>query len=201
MSSYLELQQRVEGYIHRTDFRTEVKQELLSAIREYERRRWRFNQTATAIACSAGQAFLALPSNFLVLDFLEIDLGSRIPLHNRDLAYIRRMNASSATGSPTDFTLYNDQIQLAVIPDSAYSVTCQYIKSLDALSADADTNEWTTGVMQDVVVHCATASMFDTILRDDKQAVKHERKLSKALNAAGEGEVQFHQRRLKSSGY
>lgn len=201
MSSYLELQQRVEGYINRTDFRAEVKQEIQSAIREYEGERWRFNQTSTAMATSAGQSFLSLPSNFLILDSIEIDLGSRIPLDNRDLDYILQMRASSATGSPTDFTIYNDQIELAVVPDSAYSVTCRYIKTLAVLSADSDTNEWTTGVMQDVIVHCATYSIFDTIIRDEKQAFKHEKKLAKALTAAGYREIQFHQRRLRSSGF
>lgn len=171
MSTYSELQQRVADYINRSDFTSQIKQELKQAIRSLERQRWRFNETSTALVASAGQAFLALPSNYLVFDYLEISLtGGIVPFTQSDLATILEMRATSTTGIPTHFTIYADQIEIAIKPDSAYSCPLHYIKSLPELSADGDTNSWTNGLFQDAIVYHAAKQIWGLVLRDQKEA-------------------------------
>jgi hypothetical protein len=184
MSTYSELQQRVAtDYLNRGDFTDQVKRSIKAAIRHYERRRWRFNETSSAIACSAGQTFISLPSNFLVLDTLQITYaGSRSKLHPREFDFILEMNAASATGVPTDFALRSNRIELAVVPDSAYSCPLYYIKSLTELSADSDTNSWTTGAHEDLIVYHATKLMWANVLRNTEEAMKYGQLEALALN-------------------
>lgn len=199
MSTYLEVVQRIENdYLNRTDYRSEVKREVLSAVRFYERRRWRFNETATALATSSGQTFVSIPSNFLVLDSLEIEIsGGRDELITANLATVLSMRASSATGQPTHFAKYGNQFEMAVVPDSAYSIQCYYIKTLTELSADADTNEWTTGAMQDLIVHRASKKLFALVIRDPAQAQLHQTFETEALNTAASEVEQFTQNKIR----
>lgn len=173
MSTYLELQQRVrDDYLNRGDLDDAVKRSILAAVRFYERRRLRFNQTSTAIACSAGQSFLSLPGNFLTEDVFRIESQS-IDLQRDELDNILHMRAFSATGIPTHYAIYGAKFELATIPDSAYSANLFYIKTLSALSADADTNGWTSGLAQDVIVYHATKLMWSNVIRNDREAAKN----------------------------
>lgn len=199
MSTYLELQQRVSrDYLNRTDYDSEVKRSILQAVRHYERRRWRFNETSTALTTSAGQTFLTLPANFLVLDYLQVtQSGTRTQLEPDDLDSILEMRASSATGVPTNFTIYQNRIELFAIPDSAYSCPCYYIKTLSELSADADSNSWTTGAMQDVIAHHAAKLMWANLIRNEKEALKHHQLEQAALSTITSEFEQFALRSLK----
>lgn len=193
MSTYSELQQRIASdYLNRSDFGNEIKRAIKQAIRTYERRRWRFNETASSIACSAGQSFISLPSNFLALDYLQVRYsGVNTKLHQRDLSYILEMNAASSTGVPSDFALRANKIELAVIPNSAYSCSLYYLKSLSELSADTDTNSWTTGAHEDLIAYHATKLMWANVIRDPQKAVMFAQLEQTALNICDAEYVQY----------
>lgn len=195
MSTYLELQQRVANdYLNRTDYGSEVKRSILAAVRFYERRRWRFNETVSALAASAGQTFLTLPSNFLILDRLEVEIdggAQRYSLNERQLDHILDMQDSSATDAPTDYTLRGNKIELGPIPASAYSCPCYYVKTLSELSADADSNSWTTGAMQDVIVYHATKLMWANVIRNTQEALKFNQLEMAALSVITSENEQF----------
>lgn len=201
MSTYLDLQQRIANdYLNRTDFGNEIKRAILAAVRYYERRRWRFNQTATALTTSAGQAFLSLPSDFLVLDSLQVtESGSRIRLEHVPLPELLDYRASSATGTPTHFTIYSDRIELFATPTTAQSCPLHYIHSLTELSADTDTNAWTNGVMQDVIVHCATKNLWASVLRNKDEALVHAELERTALLYATADFEQFNHGTIRST--
>ena len=188
-------------YLNRFDFTAEVTACFLSTIRQYERQRTRFNQTSTAITSSAGQSFLALPANFLVLDLLEITYsGSRYELSAESLAHIRSMNATSVTGVPTHFTLYNDQIELALVPNSAYSFPLHYIKTLTELTGGAS-NSWTEGAWQDIITYGATKNFYLTILRNGEEAQKFAALEALVLSTITKETEQFLTTKLKPTSF
>lgn len=193
MSSYSDLQQRVASdYINRSDFTNEIKRAILASIRFYERTRWRFNETATAIACSAGQAYIALPSNFLVKDYLQISAsGGLMPLWQTDIQGILELRQTSATGIPTHYHIRQNRIELAIVPDSAYSIPLYYLKTLPELSADADTNSWTTGLHQDLICYHAAAEIWSNTLRNATEASRFKQLEAMALSQLGMEQMQF----------
>jgi hypothetical protein len=203
MSTYLDLQNRIaQDYLNRSDFTDQIKRAIQAAIRHYERRRWRFNETASTIAASAGQTFLTLPANFLTLDYLQISaFGSLTHLKQRTWAEVLEMRAGSSNGFPTDYCIYQDQIELALVPDSAYNCPLYYIKSLTELSADGDTNSWTNGVLQDLIVYNATKQLWGTVLRNTNEAIKFAHLEMTALQVLDMEQVQFRNVRLSHTDF
>lgn len=174
MSTFIEVQNRIENDFLNRAFGAETKRAIKAAIRHFERRRWDFNETSTALTTSSGQSFVTLPDNFLVLDDLRIVLnGEYIPLIRREPQFIRDMNTAQVHDQPTDYAIYQKRIEMALIPDSAYSLPVYYIKSLPALSADADSNQWISGGMEDVIAYHAAKLMWGTVIRNDKEAGKY----------------------------
>lgn len=166
-----------------------VKRAIVNAVKCYEAQRYWFNTTATALACSAGQSYVSVPSDFQALDLLEIAYsGIETRLIEEPHSRIRVMNNSSATGLPTHFTYYRDRFELAVIPDSAYSVNCYYLQLLPALSADTDTNVWTNEA-QNLIVHSAMVDVLsNTLVSNDP------RKLQAHLNSLQMAQKELHLR-------
>jgi len=50
----------------------------------------------------------------------------------------------SVEGEPRVFAYFKENIRLYPIPDAVYTITLSYIYRLTALSADGDSNAWTT---------------------------------------------------------
>lgn len=176
MSTYLEAQNRINNdFLNRSDLTDAVKRSIRAAVHFYERQRMHFNETSTALTTSAGQSYLTLPSNFLVLDRIEItENSSDTALVYMSLDELREMNASRSQSSPTHYTIYNDRIELATIPDSAYDCPCYYIKKLADLSADTDTNAWITDDTENLIVYHATKLMWATVLYNPRNAAVFE---------------------------
>lgn len=184
MATYKDLRDRIQlDYLNRYDLQDAVKRAIANTIRCHEGHRWWFNETATSTACTVGQSYLGVPSDFLVLDLLELNHGgTRIKLRQEDFDTIRRMNATSATSLPTHFCYRGDRFELALQPDSAYTATCHYIHSLPALSADTDSNAWTNEA-SNLIAHGATLELLTSTIStpDDRKIRHHENMFRMAL--------------------
>lgn len=193
MSTYADLQQRIaDDYINRSDFTNQVKRAILAAIRYYERLRWRFNETATAIATSAGQSYISLPSNFLVLDALQISaFGSLSPLEPTNLDGLLTLRLAGVTGVPTHFYLRQNRIEIAVAPDGIYSCPLYYIKTLPELSADTDSNAWTTNLHQDLIAYHAAKLIWSNTLRNANEAIRYAQLEQTTISQLSLEQMQF----------
>lgn len=193
MSTFIEVQNRINDDFLNRNFGAETRRAIQAAIRHYERKRWSFNETSTAIVTSSSVSFVAFPSNFLVLDELRITVnGEDLPLEKRDPTYIRDMNLSNQPGQPTDYAIYQNRVEVGVTPDSAYSLPIYYIKSLPTLSADSDTNAWITGGMEDVIAYHAAKLMWATVIRNEKETAKYAGLEQMALSNMTSHNEQFH---------
>ncbi len=174
MSQYSEVLDRIcNDWLNRPDLRAEAARAVKSAIRAVEHHRFWFNETATALTTSAGQTFVVPPTNMLSFDRLEITENSAdYELVQRPFFEVREIRASRPAGKPSLFTYYADQFELAVIPDSVYSLPLYYLKQLPALSADTDTNAWTT-FGENLIAHSAARDMFAGVLRVAPQDIAY----------------------------
>lgn len=187
MSTFLQLQTRIQtDYLNRgTAFVDETKRAIQAAVRYYENERWKFNQTATALTTSSSAISVSMPSNLLLFDDLRITLnGEDLPLNRRDPQWIRDAGSNNTFGQPTDYAVYRNRFEFFPTPNSAYSLPCYYLKQLPELSADADSNAWTEGIMQDVIVYHATTELWAFVLRNDKEAAKFAARERTALQKA-----------------
>lgn len=143
MATYLETQTRIANELNRSNLGDEIKLAILSAIKYYGKRRWWWNEYSTTLSTTSSVAYVALPSDFVELDELQITVNSvKRKLRRTPYSDLLSMRANSSNGEPSDFDLYQDRIELYPIPDATYTLTIAYVRSLTVLSADADTDEW-----------------------------------------------------------
>jgi len=143
VATYLETQTRIANELNRSNLGDEIKLAILSAIDYYGKRRWWWNEYVGTLSTAASTAYVALPSDFVDLDELQITVnGTKRKIRRTPYVDILAMRENSSTGEPTDFDLYQDRIELYPIPDAIYTLTISYVKTLTVLSADADTNAW-----------------------------------------------------------
>lgn len=188
MSTYIEVQTRVlNDYLNRTttDFGAETKRAIQASIRHYQYERWDFNETASSVTTSSGQSFLSFPSNFLILNDLRIVINNEsLDLVQRDPQWVRDANSVLTLGQPTHYAQTRNRAELFPTPNSAWAAPVYYIKSLPTLSADTDTNSWTTGIMEDVIVYHSAKLMWAGILRNDQEAAKFGQLEAAAVSTA-----------------
>jgi len=167
MTTYLDVQNRVAtDFLNRTDLTPQIKNGIKATIRTHQRQRFWFLETATALACVVSVETIALPANFFKMQELDITQSSAdIKLVPTDFDEIRLLNTTSFKGLPFKYCLYGGNIHVASVPDSAYAMPCYYLKTLPALSADADTNKWLSAA-EDLVVYGAAKHVWLNTLRN-----------------------------------
>ena len=82
----------------------------------------------------------------------------------RSFDRIAYQNRGSASGVPAEICYWRNLFNFAPKPSSATSITVHYTHSLPTLSADTDTNHWTSAG-EDLIVYRATHDMLANVLR------------------------------------
>lgn len=145
MATYQTLINSLLDEMSRTDLTAAVASEINLAIDFYQRRRFSFLETQATAITVAGQEFMALPADFGSMDSLTITVnGAQYVVSEQRYDQLEVWAFSTSTGQPTDFAVYNQQLRLYPIPNDAYSLRMSYVRELQPLSADDDTNAWTT---------------------------------------------------------
>lgn len=157
MPTYIDAIQDVQtDFLNRTDFNSQVRKAINTTIRHYNRERFQWNSTATALVAVAGTQTIALPSDFVALDRLEYVWNSTaLEIVEQDFDTIRKINCDLSQGTPSFYCLYGDNIYFANVPDSAYPINCYYICKYPDLSADSDTSPWLDNAYDLVVAGAA----------------------------------------------
>lgn len=166
MATFKEVQDRINlDYLNRSDLVSETKRSIVRAIKHYEKERFWFNLTATAIAIGTASTTVALPADFLALDFATVlNNGNQVPMTLRTFDRVAYQNAGGASGVPSEICYWRDGFAFSPKPASATSITVHYTHALPPLSADTDTNGWTSAG-EDLIVYRATYDMLANVLR------------------------------------
>jgi hypothetical protein len=165
MPTYIDAIQDVQNdFLNRTDFNDQVRRAINTTIRHYNRERFQWNSTATAVAAVAGVETIPLPSDFVLLDRLEYVWNSTaLEIVEQDFDVIRKINCDQSQGTPAYYAIYGDNFYIANVPDSAYPVNVYYVCRYPDLSADSDTSPWLTNAYDLVVAGAAKLVWARTI--------------------------------------
>ena len=161
-----------------------VKNAIQSAIAKWERERFYFNEvynSATPLFTTvAGQEIYTTSDAAGIASAPEIDelrvliSGSRQVLTKRSWSYLEDMSSNpNARGQPSEWAYYGQQIRIYPIPGAAYPIAAMRVQRLAALSADADTNVWTTDGFD--LIRCEAKSILALeVLQDAEMAAKFQ---------------------------
>jgi hypothetical protein len=178
MPTFREMQDRINlDYLNRTDLGNETKRAIIRAVKHYEKTRFWFNMTSTALAIGTASSTVAIPSDFLALEFATVrdsSLDSIVTMRSFDRIAYKNQN-TSLSGVVAEICYWRDTLNFTPKPSSATTLTIYYTHAFPALSADTDTNPWTSAA-EDLIVHHATADMLANVLRvtDGTQIASHK---------------------------
>lgn len=188
MTTFAVLKARIATELERDDLTDPIANAVLDAVKEYERERFWFNESRDlTFSTVAGQrayttaAGAWIPRVITVDDlFLTVSTQNR-PLRKEDPAALELLNdASSPNGEPYAWAWLNDSIILYPTPDDAYTVRAVAHWRLADLSADGDSNAWTT-YAEPLIRYRATQLIHQTVSRDAEGAALLEPLIAKAL--------------------
>lgn len=185
MTTFREMQDRINlDYLNRTDLQNETKRAIVRAIKHYEKTRFWFNITATAVAIGTASVTVAVPVDFLALDYVTVrdsSIDSIVNIRRWDRIAYRNQN-TALSGVAQEICYWRDAFFFTPKPNSATSLTIHYTQAFPTLSADADVNQWTSAG-EDLIVHHATADMLANVLRvtDGSQIQSHKAWEAEAL--------------------
>lgn len=172
MTTYATMRSRIEDEIARTDLTTQVNRAILSAIKFYERKKFYFNTSVTSTFTTVadqeyyGTADLAAIPNIVEILALKGTLsGSKLPIRPVDFNTIDAAQSGSVKGFPEYFTYFAQQIRLYPMPNAAWTMTLAMVYRLTALSADSDSNVWTTDAEQ-LIRQNAKRMLYLDVIRD-----------------------------------
>lgn len=179
MATFREMQDRINlDYLNRTDLASETKRAIVRAIKFYEKERLWFNVTATAIAIGTASSTFSIPADFLALDYATVSWNGNAEIMTiRSFDRIAYQNKSNTSGMPSEICYWRDSLNFSPKPSSATSITIHYTHAMPVLSADTDTNPWTSAG-EDVIVYRATHDMMANVLRiADKESLANYKSL------------------------
>lgn len=158
-ATYLQLQQQIAMELgdktqllpSATGIWSPIKNAIQTAIAKWEREPFYFTETyvPTFFSTVIAQEFYtsvdaATIATTVAIERLHIRLGgNRYSLVQRRWDYLADISSGAASGEPTDFAYFAQQIRLYPIPSDVWVVSLSGTKRLTALAADADANGWT----------------------------------------------------------
>jgi hypothetical protein len=127
----------------------QINYAIQDTIKQYERRPWWFNQKTATFSTVDGQEYYSSSDLSDIPDIVQIIAATvtnnlKGPLKAVDYLTIDDEQDGSVEGEPRVFAYFKENIRLYPIPDAVYTITLSYIYRLTALSADGDSNAWTT---------------------------------------------------------
>jgi hypothetical protein len=171
ITNYTGLKASVASYLGRSDLTAQIPDFITLA--EYRlQRNLRVRQmlkTATANT-TAGDSTVGLPSDFLELRDIYIDARPRFTLSYLSPSAFSRDARAADSGRPNFYTLRAAEIELAPIPDTAYSLVMLYYAKPTPLS-DSNTSNVFLANAPDALLYGALLEAEPYLMNDNRVAI------------------------------
>jgi hypothetical protein len=128
----------------------QINYAIQDTIKQYERKPWWWNQKVASFPTVNAQEYYGAAALADIPDIVQIIAatitsdGITEPLRAVDYLSIDDEQDGSMVGEPRVFAPFKEEIRLYPLPNGVYTITLSYIYRLTTLSADADSNAWTT---------------------------------------------------------
>lgn len=173
MSTFAQMRAVIADDLNRSDMTTQINRAINRAIHYYTKERFWFNEkTSTFSTTNTVKNYdsSTIPTDIAQIDYMEIVVsGSDLELTPITYTEIESMDVNHQTGIPSKYAWYKENIYLFPIPNNTYTVNISYQQTYADLSADSDTNDWTTSA-EDLIEARACWWIYARVLKDQDQA-------------------------------
>ena len=175
LSTFTELKDAIADWLDRSDLTARIPDFIALAEARINRElRIRPMEVRSTMETTSGQQYFNLPGGYIQMRNIQLNTNPTTPLEYITPEMLDRLYGSSTTGKPRAYTLIGDEIQLAPIPDSAYTLEMAFYEKFTALgdgTSGTVTSNWLTKNAPDILLYGALMEAEPFIKNDERVAV------------------------------
>ena len=146
LSNYTELQASVADFLNRSDL-TDVIPDFIRMTEAELNRVLRTREMSVRTRAPVSEQYVKLPDDYLGMRNIELVTSPVTVLEYRNLENLDAHRASDATGKPIFYSIMQNNIEFAPVPDSEYTLEIVYYQKLPQLGTEV--TEFTTNWLLD----------------------------------------------------
>jgi len=172
LSTFTELKDAVADWLDRSDLTARIPDFItLAEARVNRDLRIRAMEVRSTMTTTAGKQYFNLPTNYIQMRNIQLNTNPTTPLEYITPEMLDRLYGSSTTGKPRAYSLIGDEIQLAPIPDTAYTLEMAFYEKFTALgdgTSGTVTSNWLTLNAPDVLLYGSLMEAEPFIKNDER---------------------------------
>jgi len=172
LSTYTELKDAIADWLDRSDLTNRIPDFIALAEARLNRElRIRPMEVRSTMTTTAGKRYFNLPGGYLQMRNFQINTNPITPLEYITPEMLDRLYGSDTSGKPKAYTLIGDEIQLAPIPDAAYTIEMAFYEKFTPLgdgTSGTVTSNWLTKNAPDVILYGALIEAEPFIKNDER---------------------------------
>ena len=168
LTNYTELQASVADFLNRSDL-TDVIPDFIRMTEAELNRVLRTREMSVRTQGPISKQYVKLPVDFLGLRNIELMTSPVTVLEYRNLQNLDAHRALDATGKPIYYSIMQNNIEFAPVPDSEYTLEIVYYQALPAL-ADNTTN-WLLDSHPDIYLYGSLMQSAPYLQADERIGV------------------------------
>ncbi len=142
LSNYTELQASIADFLNRSDL-TSVIPDFITMCEADLNRTLRVRDMSIRTRAPINSQYVKLPADFLGMRNIDLLTDPVTPLTYKNLQNLDIHRAGDSTGKPLYYSVMQDSIEFAPVPDGDYTIEIVYYQKIPALSsADTDGVNW-----------------------------------------------------------
>lgn len=198
LSTYEDLKSAVADWLDRSDLTDRIPDFIALAETRINRDlRIRAMEVRSTMSTTDGQRYFNLPGGYLQMRNIQLNTNPITPLEYVTPEMLDRLYGSNTTGKPRAYSLIGDEIQLAPIPDSAYTLEMAFYEKFTPLgdgTGGTVTSNWLSTEAPDAILYGA--------LLEAEPFIKNDERIALWLNAYGDAikKIQDTDKRDRHSG-
>ena len=168
LSNYTELQESVADFLNRSDL-TDVIPDFIRMTEAELNRVLRTREMSVRTRAPVSGQYVKLPVDFLGMRNIELLTEPVTVLEYRNLQNLDAHRAADSTGKPLFYSIMQNNIEFAPVPDSEYTLEIVYYQSLPAL-ADNTTN-WLLDAHPDIYLYGSLMQSAPYLQADERISI------------------------------
>jgi len=172
LGTYTELKDAIADWLDRSDLTSRIPDFIALAEARINRElRIRPMEVRSTMVTTADQQYFQLPGGYIQMRNMQLNTNPTTPLEYITPEMLDRLYGSTTSGKPRAYSLIGDEIQLAPIPDSTYTVEMAFYEKFTSLgdgTSGTVTSNWLTTNAPDLLLYGALMEAEPFIKNDER---------------------------------
>ena len=172
LGTFTELKDAVADWLDRSDLTARIPDFIALAEARINRElRIRPMEVRSTMVTTADQQYFQLPGGYIQMRNMQLNTNPTTPLEYITPEMLDRLYGSTTSGKPRAYSLIGDEIQLAPIPDSTYTVEMAFYEKFTSLgdgTSGTVTSNWLTTNAPDLLLYGALMEAEPFIKNDER---------------------------------